>query len=40
MDLAILLVIDACALMGATVVLTYFFIKDMLKKEKKGKGKK
>ena len=39
MDLAFLLVIDACTLMGATFVLTYFFIKDMLKKEKKGKRK-
>ena len=35
MDLAYLLVADAIALIIATVVLTYFFIKDFLKGKKK-----
>jgi hypothetical protein len=33
MDLAILLVIDAVALIVATAVLTYFFLRDMFKKK-------
>jgi hypothetical protein len=40
MDLAVLLVIDAIALMLATIVLTFFFFRDILKnKKKKTKGK-
>ena len=35
MDLAVLLVIDAVALIIATLVLTYFFIRDILKGKKK-----
>ena len=37
MDLALLLVIDAVALIAATIALTYFFIRDILKEKKKGK---
>lgn len=32
MDLAYLLIIDAVALIIATIVLTYYFFKDILKK--------
>lgn len=35
MDLAYLLVLDAVALIIATVVLTYFFLRDLLKERKK-----
>jgi len=38
MDLSILLIADAIGLMLATIILTYFFIKDILKeKSKRGK---
>jgi hypothetical protein len=37
MDLTFLLIADAIALIIATVVLTYFFFKDLFK-EKKKKG--
>lgn len=33
MDLAYLLIIDAILLMGATIILTYYFLKDMVKKK-------
>jgi hypothetical protein len=35
MDLAYLLVLDAIALIIATVALTYFFLRDLLKEKKK-----
>ena len=35
MDLTFLLVLDAIALIVATAVLTYFFIRDILKSKKK-----
>jgi len=34
MDLAIFLIIDAIALMGATIILGYYFLKDVLKKRR------
>lgn len=34
MDLAYLLIADAIALVVATLVLTYFFFKDLLKEKK------
>lgn len=34
MDLAYLLIADAIALVIATLVLTYFFFKDLLKRKK------
>ena len=34
MDIACFLIIDAVVLIIATGILTYFFLKDMLKKEK------
>jgi hypothetical protein len=37
MDLAVLLVLDAVALIVATIALTYFFLRDMFKEKKKGK---
>ena len=37
MDLAYLLIADAVALIIATIVLIYFFIKDMLKEKNKDK---
>ena len=38
MDLAVLLVLDAVALIVATIALTYFFFRDMFKEKKKGKN--
>ena len=35
MDLAVLLILDAAALIIATAVLTYFFLIDMFKEVKK-----
>jgi hypothetical protein len=35
MDLAYLLVLNAVALIIATVALTYFFLRDLLKEKKK-----
>jgi hypothetical protein len=35
MDLAFLLIADSVALVVATIVLTYFFFKDLLKGKKK-----
>jgi hypothetical protein len=35
MDLTFLLVADALGLIVATIILTYFFIKDVLDKKKK-----
>jgi len=37
MDIAILLILDAVILIIATVILTYFFIKDILKRKIKKK---
>jgi len=37
MDLAIFLILDATVLIIATVVLSYFFLKDILKEWKEGK---
>jgi len=34
LDPAILLIIDAVALMGATIILGFYFIKDVLKKRR------
>jgi hypothetical protein len=34
MDISFLLVLDAIALIIATIALSYFFFRDMLKKEK------
>jgi len=34
MDLAIFLIIDAIVLMGATIILGYYFLKDVLKKRR------
>jgi hypothetical protein len=40
MDLAVLLVLDALALIIATIALTFFFFRDIFKnKKKKIKGK-
>jgi hypothetical protein len=35
MDLTYLLILDAIALIVATIVLTYFFLKDLFKEKKK-----
>ena len=40
MDLAYLLILDAIALIIATIALTYFFFKDILKGKKKKKKEK
>ena len=37
MDLAYLLILDAVALIIATLALTYFFLKDILKEKKNHK---
>lgn len=36
MDYAILLILDAIVLLIATIILTYFFIKDLVKNKKKS----
>ena len=37
MDFSYLLILDAITLMIATIILSYFFIKDILKKNNKSK---
>ena len=40
MDIAYLLVLDAVALIVATVVLVYFFLRDMFKEKREKDNKK